>query len=190
MKNTLKQQSGVVLLVSLILLLLLAVLGVTSMKSAILEEKIAGNYRAHSLAFQNAERVLRYAEQELISQAIAPTAGSMWIAAWAAGGGGSRQVEVLEAWSPTNTDLGNNAEWWKGKSTSWWGNNAITSNDLPAGLYIIEYKEHIAGSLTVGGTGGGGGGGKHYYRITALGAGNYTAQKSLVLLQAIVVRGG
>jgi type IV pilus assembly protein PilX len=51
-------QSGAVLIVSLIMLLLLTLIGVTSMQTTSLEEKMAGNMRDRDLAFQAAESAL------------------------------------------------------------------------------------------------------------------------------------
>ena len=59
------QQSGVVLIISLIMLLLLTPIGVTGMQVTGLEEKMAGNYRDQSLAFQSAEAALRVGEQRI-----------------------------------------------------------------------------------------------------------------------------
>lgn len=56
------KQKGAVLAVSLIFLLILTILGVSSMRSTVLEEKMAGNMRDRSLAFQAAEVALRDAE--------------------------------------------------------------------------------------------------------------------------------
>ncbi len=56
------RQRGVVLVVGLLLLLVMTVLGVTTIKSTILEEKMAGNFRDHDLAFQAAESALRDGE--------------------------------------------------------------------------------------------------------------------------------
>lgn len=63
---SLKFQSGVVLFISLIMLLLLTLIGVTSVQTTILEEKMAGNMRNRNLAFQAAEAALRHAEQYVI----------------------------------------------------------------------------------------------------------------------------
>jgi len=59
-KNT--HQSGTVLIISLIMLLLLTLIGATSMQSTSLEEKMAGNVRDENLAFQAAETALRAGE--------------------------------------------------------------------------------------------------------------------------------
>lgn len=58
-----KQQTGSVLLISLIFLVVLSVLGLTSVQTSILEERMAGNTRDKELAFQSAEATLRYAEK-------------------------------------------------------------------------------------------------------------------------------
>ncbi|MEQ1739629.1 MAG: PilX N-terminal domain-containing pilus assembly protein [Methyloglobulus sp.] len=53
-----KSQSGVVLIISLIMLLLLTLVGLTGMQNIGLEEKMAGNMRDSNLAFQAAESAL------------------------------------------------------------------------------------------------------------------------------------
>lgn len=56
--KTLSEQSGSVLLISLIFLLLLTIVGVGAMNMTNLEERMAGNFRDHDLAFQAAEAAL------------------------------------------------------------------------------------------------------------------------------------
>lgn len=56
------QQSGVALFLSLIFLLLLTIVGVSGMKSAALQEKMAGNTRFKTISFQYAEAGLREGE--------------------------------------------------------------------------------------------------------------------------------
>lgn len=58
-------QSGVVLIVSLIMLLLLTIIGVAGVQSTSLEEKMAGNKRDRNLAFQSAEAALRAGEARI-----------------------------------------------------------------------------------------------------------------------------
>lgn len=60
-----KQQSGAVLVISLIMLLLLTLIGITGMQTTSLEEKMAGNMRDKDLAFQAAESALKAAEASL-----------------------------------------------------------------------------------------------------------------------------
>jgi type IV pilus assembly protein PilX len=54
-----QNQAGAVLVTSLLFLLVMSLLGVTAMSVALLEEKMAGNLRDRSLAFQSAETALR-----------------------------------------------------------------------------------------------------------------------------------
>jgi len=65
--TTFQHQSGVVLVVSLIMLLLLTMLGVTGMQVSGLEEKMAGNSKDQNLAFQAAEAALRDAENDILN---------------------------------------------------------------------------------------------------------------------------
>ncbi len=60
-----RQQDGAALVISLILLMVLTLLAVSSMNSANMQEKMAGNLRDQNLAFQSAEAAVRDAEQLL-----------------------------------------------------------------------------------------------------------------------------
>ncbi len=55
-------QMGSVLIVSLLILLVMTLIGVTALQTTTLEEKMAGNLRDHDVAFQAAEAALRDAE--------------------------------------------------------------------------------------------------------------------------------
>jgi len=59
---TMQRQRGAVLIVSMIVLLLLTILGVTSMRTTALEERMAGNARDRHVAFEAAEAALADAE--------------------------------------------------------------------------------------------------------------------------------
>ncbi len=65
MQIDIARQRGSALIFSLVILLVMTLIGISSMSSATLEETMAANDRAQKLAFQNAERVLRQAEQML-----------------------------------------------------------------------------------------------------------------------------
>lgn len=66
-------QQGIALVVSLVLLLLVTLLGVSSLRSVLLEEKMAANQFDRSLAFQAAEAALRQAEARVLADQ--PVAG-------------------------------------------------------------------------------------------------------------------
>ncbi len=62
MQTSLSQQSGVVLMVSLVMLLMLSIIGVSGSQVTTLEEKMAGNSLDQNIAFQAAEAALREGE--------------------------------------------------------------------------------------------------------------------------------
>jgi len=61
--NLHKLQQGSVLIISLVIMVVLTILGVSGMKTSMLEEKMAGNMRDTQFAFQAAEATLKQAEQ-------------------------------------------------------------------------------------------------------------------------------
>lgn len=67
-----QRQQGAVLIIGLIMLLLLTVIGISSIRGTGLQERMAGNARDHSLAFQAAEAGLRSAENYLSGASIKP----------------------------------------------------------------------------------------------------------------------
>ena len=62
-----RRQQGMALLVSLIFLLLLTMLGIASMQSATLQEKMAGSVTQRNTSFQTAEAVLRLGEATIMA---------------------------------------------------------------------------------------------------------------------------
>ncbi|MFK5985969.1 MAG: PilX N-terminal domain-containing pilus assembly protein [Pseudomonadota bacterium] len=75
MRYSIKQQQGAVLFISLIFLVLLTILGLSSMRTTLLQEKMAGNFKNKSQSFQAAETALRAGEQWLSAQANIPFNG-------------------------------------------------------------------------------------------------------------------
>jgi type IV pilus assembly protein PilX len=61
----LNRRRGFVLPVSMIFLIVMTMLAVTAIKKATLDEKVSMNLRAQDLAFQAAEKALRFCEQQL-----------------------------------------------------------------------------------------------------------------------------
>lgn len=60
--SILKDQEGAVLVVGLILLLVITLIGMSGIRSATIETKMAGNQKNRHLAFESAESALREAE--------------------------------------------------------------------------------------------------------------------------------
>jgi type IV pilus assembly protein PilX len=69
-RKTPLRQSGAILIVSLIILLLMTLIGITSLRTTTLEERMAGNMRDHMLAFEAAEAGLESAQQFIDSSVV------------------------------------------------------------------------------------------------------------------------
>lgn len=91
-------QRGVALVVVLLLLLLVTLLGLAAMRGTWLQERMSGNLRARSMAFQSAEAILREAEAYVANQRpVMPAAG----AGCAAGLCGMPVNGAASAWEST-----------------------------------------------------------------------------------------
>ena len=160
-----ERQRGVVLFVSLIMLLVMTLIGVTGMQNSSMEEKMVSNVRDIELSFQAAEAALREAEAGL-------------------------QVAVLQEFDGTNTGLyqpaarGNPplwevaSTWSSGGSISYTGSLGYLSAQPQ---YIIEElppvpdpKGSIAADEPLPEA--------RVYRVTARGVGG--SDKSITMLQA------
>lgn len=72
-RTPLARQSGAVLFVGLIFLIILTLLGISNMQSGLMEEKMTGAFRdRNNLAFESAELALREGEKYLNSVAVGP----------------------------------------------------------------------------------------------------------------------
>lgn len=69
-----QKQSGSVLIISLIILVAMTLIGITAMRTSVMEEKMTGNMRDKELAFQAAEATLREAEQYIQDNVISTVA--------------------------------------------------------------------------------------------------------------------
>lgn len=77
MKNKFqRQQQGVTLIVCLIFLLILTLIGISSIQSSTLQEQMAGSVRDYNVAFQAAEHGLREGEKYLTQATLGTFSGS------------------------------------------------------------------------------------------------------------------
>lgn len=169
--TTLQQQSGAVLAVSLILLLLLTLIGVTSTQVTGLEEKMAGNMRDRNLAFQAAESALRVGE-------VAAAAAGTLSCPGANPPGFFRPrdlncdgtIETADIWNSMN---------WNTQSNSYVGTSLAELSANPR--YIVEYMGLICVSVTspcpIADS-------RRTYRITARAVGGTT--DAVVILQSTI----
>ena len=155
----LKKQRGVVLIMSLVILMVLSLLGVSSMRTSGLQERMSGNARDNQVAFQAAEIALRAGEDYLKSISLDSVFSSN-------GNNGKflpRAISSTDAWQVESN-------WTSGKTTS------VTLADVSKNPeYMIEIVNSEYGtSDEVQNQNDGGVGGSitiELYRITARGYG-------------------
>lgn len=172
------KQSGAVLVVSLILLLVMTLLALSAMRSTTLEERMGGNARNQETAFQAAEAVLRAGEASLLVYTTEPIASS----------DGSTDIWVLDTPDPDST---NSTAWWQEptRDSAWWISEAVAYPGALDGvasdpMYLLEAADFVRDSLVLGQqqdeTG------KVFYRVTARATGGNDLAR--VLLQSTYAR--
>lgn len=167
-----RQQSGAVLIVSLLLLLVLTILGVAAMRNSTLEERMAGNMRDLQIAFNAAEAALHAGEEALRAPALPaflPPGSDT---------GGYYQAD---------TSLWKNDTFWStaDKAIAYAGKDDVFSDELfaPPAYYLEELPnvQSAGGSLEAGVAFDAG-----VYRVTARGTG--LTDTSIVILQTVFAR--
>ncbi len=155
-----RSQAGAALAISLIMLLLLTIIGITAMQSTTMQEQMAGNARERNSAFQFTEAALREGENDLTSASIGP-------------------------FSSTTTSTGlylsktSGTDWWDLSTT--WASSGSVAGALGDSNYIIEQLPPVSasgGSLEAGLPGL-----TLYYRVTARGTIGATGT-AVVMLQS------
>lgn len=159
-----KRQAGAVLAISLIMLLLLTLIGITGTQVTGLEEKMTGNMRERNIALQSAETALRAGETSLTQAAL----GAFTVA-------GTNGL-----YSETGTPPKQNDNWASFSTATY--SAATLSHTASAPLYVIQRLNNVgtssldAGNYTE----------NEMYRITARGVGG--TSNSVVVLQSIYKR--
>jgi type IV pilus assembly protein PilX len=108
-----KRQTGAVLMVSLLVLILLTLLGLTAIRAGTVQERIAGNTRNLDVAFQAAEAALREAEDRLDNPSVPLTNGS--VTGWY-----HWSLAPAPAWkAPATWDASGNIDYTLGADAGW-----------------------------------------------------------------------
>lgn len=159
-----RHQQGAVLIISLMILLIMTLIGVTAMNTTTLEEKMAGNMRDKNVAMQASESALKSGEADLAGRGGAPIPVAAYCAdcVW--------QLNLLP-------DLGGQAQtWWQGN-----GNPvaAAISGVNSAPLYVMEAQSYVPDNLDMGQNAKTG---TNVYRVTAYGTG--ATDDAKVILQS------
>jgi type IV pilus assembly protein PilX len=167
LQTGLHSQHGVSLVVALVMLLVLTLIGVSSMNTAIVELKMAGSMQQQGIALNRADELLRVGEEDVVTIVNAPAAFN-----FAAAGDGYYVTA-------DNVDV-NDIDW-DGQGLN--STQGATANDV----YITEYQgaKVIPGeSVKVGTDGRIVGGAVHTFRITSR---STTGKSALRLVQSIYV---
>jgi len=163
-----KQQRGAVLAISLVLLLVVTIIGTTSMQTTTLQERMAGNEKDLNDAFQSAESALRDGEQLI--------AGSTALGTFATGTQSNAGLYMPSTGS---------TERWEDYTNTWASDGSgSAAGDINTSAYIIE--ELPVDSSTGGTLEAGVAKPAEYYRVTARSTGNTATAE--VMLQSIYKR--
>lgn len=169
-KQHITRQNGAVLIVSLIILLVLTVIGVSAMSTSSLEEKMTGNLRDQDVSFQAAESALADGEHNIYGWVLHPTPTAS----------ANNSVWTRDAMG-TIASLAYNDNWWNTKAIEFGASTATNLSNLYADpRFIVEELAFKADSLDPNVAGKGIG--IYYYRVTARAHG--LSQHALTILQS------
>ncbi len=167
-------QRGAVLIVSLLLLLIMTLIGVTAMSTTSLEEKMAGNMRDKSVALQAGEAALED--------------GEAWLAVL-----GAKPAEVTTCGSPpcdvwdlnVLPDLSSQPHsWWLSNAREYGSSGTNDIGDVATDpRYIVEAQSYVRDNLDSGQNPPTG---RSFYRVTARGTGG--SDDAQVILQTTFVK--
>lgn len=130
-------QEGMVLITGMIFMVVLTLIVVASMRTTILEERMAGNARDNDLAFQAAEAALRAGEQVLTAASLENFMATS--PAYLAVDTGTPKMRDERYWM--NTDATHNHNW---------ATNSLALSSSPAGVveaprFVVEELPPIPG---------------------------------------------
>ena len=186
--KAIQQQHGMVIILALVILLILSILGINSMSSSTLQERMSANTRDRHIAFQAAEVALRFAEREIEAGLDPPSSTS---AAQANSFSTNCTNGLCNCYISTASCFSNSATgnyWNDGAATlDVWKTNGrhrtysgVLSEVSTNPIYIIEFLAYVAVSSSS--TVAPGPGDPEFYRVTALGFGQ--SSNSRVMLQS------
>lgn len=168
------RQSGSVLILAMLILVVLTILGVSSMSTTSLEEKMAGNFRDRQIAFNAAETALAHAEKfvndTINSASVFTSSGGLY--------------DSYDG--PTQQNAFDDAWWTDANSIQMSGADSI-AEVYTQPRYTIEYRGEVGAeegtSVNIGGYGESSGGGEiTSFRVTVRATG--LSDNSVVFLQS------
>lgn len=171
------RQRGVALAAALVFLLVLTLMGVTGMRTATMQERMAGNARDRAVAFQSAEEALRDAEDLVTRQDLSNPSSRSWV--YDANASGLPDPSSNNVCPPTNgnaTQLASNSFSGPANTRPCYFIEVLDANfegQITPGDSIGYVQPQIAETL---------------YRVTAVGYG--TTNDSRVVLQSVAAGRG
>lgn len=154
-------QRGVVLVVGLIFLLLMTVIGITSIQTTTLDERMAGNANDRNIAFQAAEAGLRRAEALIMGATNKYDFQSQFVRS------ATPTPDADSAWTINSTDHIYSYDDFEATI------GTATDLGVPAPAYVIQCLDSICAS--------------GFYRVTSRAQG--IAATSVVILETIISSG-
>ena len=184
-RNLGKRELGIALVMTLTMLLILTGLGVSSIQTTSMQERMARNYRDVNIAFQGAEAAIQEAEEYL------ETLTNI--------GAFPEDTDVPLCVGGLCNSIDGTARWTQDFGYVDWSDNtthtetAVTAASLGAAdvpKYMIEYVARVTieqDTLNIGNVGEGGSSGRAYvFRITSRGTGGTT--EATAMIQALYGR--
>lgn len=168
------RQAGAVLVISLLILLIMTLIGVTAMSTTSLEEKMAGNMRDKNTALQASEASLEDGELWLASLGTKPTETTSC---------GSPPCDVWEL--NVLPDLASQSQsWWLSNAREYGTSGSKDISDVTTDpYYVIEAQAEVRDNLDSGQNPPTG---RNFYRVTARGTGG--TDDAQVVLQSTFVK--
>lgn len=163
---TATRQRGAAMAISLIMLLLLTIIGLTATQTTTMQERMAGNARERDMAFQYAEAALRQGEIYLTEVSVGPFLSST-------------NSDGLYFEKPAGQ-----TDWWDLNTTWASDGSGAETGSVGNAQFIVEELSSVAtsgGSLEAGVPGI-----SKFFRVTARGVGD--AGTAVVLLQSTFKR--
>ena len=158
-----QQQSGMALIIGLVILLVMTLLGATAMRSSSMQEKISSNMYERNLSFQAAESALREGEAYVEGLAVEPIPVSSC---------GEVQPCVLIYDPKLALDQQTDA-WWIANGNA----GAAVSNVTDPPRYVIQYLDFTSDDITLG---YGSNVGSYFYAITGRGTSGANAAQAII----------
>lgn len=154
-------QRGTVLIIGLILMVVMAMIGLTGMNTTTQQERMAGNLRDRNSAFQAAELSLRVGEQQVINRTFPPA------------GAGFYDHSAF----PERTNLDQDGSWGAGNAVAIAGVFGVAAPPE----YMIEQMPSVRADLKAGVAKD-----EERFRISARGVG--ASQSAVVVVQSVFGR--